>query len=613
MLELIKNPNDVKKLSIDELKVLANEIRERIISVVSHNGGHIAPSLGVVELTLALLKQYNLPEDKIIWDVGHQSYAYKILTSRNDKFDSLRKEGGLTGFNKISESKYDAFGVGHASTSISAALGYARARDVKKEKYYSIAVIGDGSFTGGLAMEAMNNAGNSNTNITVILNDNGMSIDKNVGAISAQTTKIISSKLYNNVRKEIEKHLGSGTVAKNIKSTLSSIKGVITPGRFFEDFGFRYFGPIDGHNLEELNDILNKIKHISGPKFVHIITKKGKGYSPAEKNSSRFHGIGAFNTDTGELYKKPTTGETPVSFSSVASGEIIKLARENSDVVCIVAAMPTGTGAIEFQKEFPDRFYDVGIAEGHAVTYAAGMASGGTVPYVLLYSTFMQRAFDHMIHDVALQKLPVVFCIDRAGLVGEDGPTHHGVFDIGFFGMVPNITLWAPCDIDELEVMMSKSYEYAKKNGPLVIRYPRGGMIKNKSYPKNLIDYSKIAINSKNIVLAIGTTKGFVEEIKDDINNDFQLINFSKLYPIDLDFINSLVENCDKITIIEENVGYGSFGANLLSELSYENRIKFNLISLPNKFINQAPRDTLLEKNGLKGDKLRDNLNLFFK
>ncbi len=610
MLEIIKKPDDIKNLSKQEIIELAEEIRRVIISTTACNGGHIAPSLGVVELTLALMMQYNLPQDKIIWDVGHQSYAYKMLTGRYEYFSSLRKENGITGFNNMNESEYDAFGVGHASTSISAALGYARARDVLGENYKTIAVIGDGAFTGGLAMEAMNNAGSSNTDITVILNDNGMSIAKNVGAISAQTTKIISSRLYNNVRGEIERLLGSGTVASSIKTTLRSIKGAITPGRFFEDFGFRYFGPIDGHNLEELNNTFKKIQSIGGPKFVHVLTKKGKGYAHAEKNSSKFHGIGAFDKNTGLASSSVCEGEAPVSYSSVSANAVVELARKHKDIVAIVAAMTSGTGTTPFQQEFPDRFYDVGIAEGHAVTYAAAMAAGKTVPYVFLYSTFMQRAFDHMIHDVALQKLPVVFCIDRAGLVGEDGPTHHGVFDIGYFGMVPNITYWSPCDIDELEAMMLKSYDYAKEHGPLVIRYPRGAQVKKAK--REIENYSNIDIKSKNVVLAIGITKGFVQEIVPTINSDIQVVNFSQLYPIDLTFINRVLECADKIAIVEENVGYGSFGANLLTEVSLSNRSKINLVSLPNSFIEQASRDVQLENAGLKGDNLKKKLENFF-
>ncbi len=616
LLDKVKYPEDLKKIERKKLVELAQEIRERIIEVVSKNGGHLAPSLGAVELSISLLYVFNPPKDKIVWDVGHQSYAYKILTGRNDKFDTIRQYGGLSGFNSIFESEYDFFTVGHASTSISAALGMAKARDLKGEDFKVVAIIGDGALTGGLALEGLNNAGTSKTDIIVILNDNGMSISPNVGALSHYLTKVISNPLYNTVRIEIDNLLNKSKIGGNIVKTLDRLdgllKGLVTPGRFFEDFGFRYFGPIDGHNIDELIDTLDNIKNLPGPKILHIKTIKGKGYKHAEKDATKFHGISSFEKETGEVKKK----DNKLSYSKVAGTIITKLGEEHKNISVIVAAMPSGTGTDIFQKRFPERYFDVGIAEGHAVTFAGGLATQGILPYVFIYSTFLQRAYDEIIHDIALQNLGVVFCVDRAGLVGEDGPTHHGVFDLGYFGIVPNIEVWAPTSLEELRDMLYYSYEYIKKNPhPLVIRYPRASDdVIDLNKIENVRDYKQEDVVKENIILAVGSQYKNVLEAVYDIGDKLDVIRVNKVYPLNEEFFERVFSVGKRIMVVEEVVPRGSFGANLIKwakEKGFDVE-KFKDLTLPDEFITHGPRDLLLEIYGLKGNKLRENIIQFF-
>ncbi|HON11277.1 MAG TPA: 1-deoxy-D-xylulose-5-phosphate synthase, partial [Chitinispirillaceae bacterium] len=476
LLDTVDSPADLKKLPIEKLPQLAEEIREFMIETISHTGGHLASSLGVIELTIALHYCYDTPDDKLVWDVGHQAYAHKILTGRKDRFNTIRQYGGLSGFPRLSESEYDALSAGHASTSISAALGMAAGRDVQKQKHSVVAVIGDGSLGGGLALEGLNNLGSMATNMTVVLNDNEMSISKNVGALSRYLTRVLTDKRYNKIKSEIWELLGGSNVGKSIRGIVSNldytIKNILVPGKLFEDMGLRYLGPIDGHNIAEMIEVFRSIRNFSPiPTLVHVITKKGKGYGFAENDATKYHGIGSFSKLTGDVIKKP--GQVS-SYSDVFGKTIVEMASSRPDLVAITAAMRDGTKLTEFSKTYPDRFFDVGIAEQHAVTFAAGLALKGLRPVVALYSTFLQRAFDQVIHDVALDNLHVIFCIDRAGLVGDDGPTHHGAFDISFLRSIPGVTIMAPRDVNQLRKMMYTAVDCLK--GPVFIRYPKAGI-----------------------------------------------------------------------------------------------------------------------------------------
>ena len=471
-LDKINSPADVKKLSVPQLEQLAKEIRQLLISVISHTGGHLAPNLGVVELTLALHKVFNTPEDKIIFDVGHQAYIHKIITGRREQFPTLRQYGGLSGFPKRSESEHDAFGTGHSSTSISAALGMACARDLQGEDYNVVAVIGDGSMTGGMAFEALNNAGMLHKNMIVVLNDNEMSISKNVGAMSEYLYQLRTGETYNKIKNDIEgwlKNMEFGSdVLKAIRRLKGSVKYLMVPTSIFEELGFTYLGPVDGHDLDGLLDVLQAAKKIDGPVMVHVLTKKGKGYKPAEESPNKFHGTGPFDIATG---KKITNPNAPVSYTEVFGKTLSKLADTDDKIVGITAAMPDGTGLNIFAEAHKDHFFDVGIAEQHAVTAAAGMAAAGMKPVAAIYSTFMQRAYDSIMHDICMQKLHVTLCLDRAGLVGDDGYTHHGVFDYAYLRSIPNMTIMAPKDENELQHMLKTALDF---DGPVSVRYPRG-------------------------------------------------------------------------------------------------------------------------------------------
>ena len=473
LLNRIENPEDVKKLTVRELEQLASELRHFIIDTVSQNGGHLAPNLGTVELTLALYSVFSFPTDKLVWDVGHQAYSHKILTGRRDAFSTLRKKGGITGFPNRFESVYDAFGVGHASTSISAALGMALARDAKGEKNQVIAVIGDGALTGGESFEALNNAGDLGTKLIVILNDNEMSIDANVGAMSEYLSRIRIAPQYARAKRDMGSllmsipHIGD-KVYKTASHLKDGVRSVLVPGSLFEEMGFHYIGPLDGHNIALMEEVFKSAKEMEGPVLIHIHTVKGKGYQPAEQAPEKFHGVGCFDPSTGKSAKK--AGCAP-SYTSVFSQALIELAKDRPDILAITAAMPSGTGLKAFGKAYPKRFFDVGIAEEHAMTLAAGMAAGGMHPVIALYSTFAQRAYDQLIHDVCLQNLPVTLCLDRAGLVGEDGPTHHGVFDLSYLRQMPNMCVMAPKDEEELRHMLATAIAIP---GPAAVRYPRG-------------------------------------------------------------------------------------------------------------------------------------------
>ena len=632
ILEKIKNPNDLKTLRFEELEMLAGELREEIISVCSKNGGHIASSLGVVELTIAILKSFDIENaDKIIWDVGHQSYPYKILTGRKEKFHTLRKLGGISGFPSIGESRYDHFGTGHAGTSISAALGMSAAKDLNNENGVNgsgriIAVIGDASISNGLALEGLNNAGSLKKDIIVILNDNEMSISKNVGAISNYLNKIMSGNFYQGLRKEAERMLNSiplfgSQMARLVSKFEESFKNLIGPGIIFEELGFTYIGPIDGHNIPYLLDSFENIKKIKKPILLHVITKKGKGYGPSEKNPSIFHGISAFDKNTGLTLKKSGN----ISYGETASDFLMNIAENNAKIIAVTAAMPDGTGLSKFSKAFPDRFFDVGIAEEHAAVFAAGAAANGLKPFVFMYSTFLQRSLDQIIHDICLQNLPVVFCIDRAGIAGEDGATHQGIFDISFLNFIPNLVFMSPRNEYELMRMIKSSVSY---NKPVAIRYPKVeipyfSLPEEKTVPVINEGEFEILIDSiQNFVISIGAPhtgmlKDILTEINESIAEEEQkigLINARFISPISRELITK-IKTAKKIMTVEENVEFSGFGAKLLTVLSRDTLLadlEYKIVSLGNNYIEHCSRSELLAASGFSKEKLSDSVSGFF-
>ena len=574
ILEKINEPKDLKALSIEEKEKLAEEIRQKILNIVSKNGGHLASNLGVVELTIALHTIFNTPTDKIIWDVGHQSYVHKILTGRKDQMDTLRQYKGLAGFPKTCESEYDAFNTGHSSTSISVGIGMARARDLLKENYNVISVIGDGSLTGGMAEEALNDAGTSKTKLIVILNDNEMSISKNVGGIPTFLSKLRTRKFYTKANSRVKRFtLKIPKVGEKIVDLVQrgkkTIKQIFIPNMYFEDIGFTYLGPVDGHNIEKLENILKIAKEVKGPVLVHIITKKGKGYKIAEENPDKFHGISPFNIETGEKL-----APSKKDYSKVFGEKLVELAKKNEKIVAVTAAMKDGTGLKEFAKEFPNRFFDVGIAEQHAVGLVAGMAKAGLKPVLPLYSSFLQRGYDQLIHDVALQNIPVTICIDRAGLVGNDGETHHGIFDMSFASAIPNLTIMAPKDFKELEEMLEFGINF---NGPVLIRYPRGGEGKNKieKNDKIVLGKSELIKEGKDIsIIAIGKMVDRAIEVsnilkKQDI--DAEIINVRFLKPLDKENIIKSIEKTKKVVTMEDGILNGGLYTNILDLINRSN------------------------------------------
>jgi len=607
-LDKINSPDDIKKINIDELNLLCSEIREFLIDSVSKTGGHIASNLGVVELTVALHYGLNCPVDKIIWDVGHQSYVHKILTGRKNQMSTLRQLNGLSGFPKRAESIYDVFDTGHSSTSISAAIGMARARDLKNENYEVVAVIGDGALTGGMAFEALNDAGRSKTKLIVLLNDNEMSISPNVGGLSAYLSEIRTEPRYLSTKRDVQKVLdkipfGGKIIKTFIKRAKDGIKKmVVNTGMLFEELGFTYMGPIDGHNINELLEALHKAGNIDGPLLIHVKTIKGKGYKFAEERPNDFHGVSAFNIETGESLKK-SSGPT---YSDVFGHKLCEIADKNKNIVAITAAMTDGTGLKEFSKKFPDRHFDIGIAEQHAVTMAAGLAANGIVPVVALYSSFLQRAYDQVIHDVAIQNLHVVFAIDRAGIVGNDGETHQGIFDCAFLSQIPNMVVVAPTDYREFESMI----EFAANsyNGPICIRYPRGS---SKSVIKNTdinIEIGKgIIVEEGNDITIVASGKMVrtaldVREILKSQNIDCEILNLRFLKPLDENMILKSIEKTKKIVIIDECVKDGSIVLKINSILP--SNIKKMFKTLPNEFIKQGSIEELLKENKMDAESI---------
>lgn len=594
MLEKINSPEDVKKLKKEEKEKLAQELREYILETVSKNGGHLASNLGVIELTIALHSVFNTPKDKIVWDVGHQAYAHKIITGRREQFKTLRQLDGLAGFPKTSESEYDSFNTGHSSTSISAALGMARARDLKGEKNQVIAVIGDGALTGGMALEALNDVGFSKTHMTVILNDNEMSISKNIGGLNMFLSKLRTKKLYtkSNIsgKKIISKIPIIGKpIVKIVQRVKRSIKQLIIPKMFFEDIGFTYLGPVDGHDIEQLENIMKLSKQVTGPVLIHVLTKKGKGYKIAEENPDKFHATAPFDIETGKTKK-----EKKDDYSKIFGEKLIELAKKDKRIVAVTASMKDGTGLTKFAKEYPSRFFDIGIAEQHALTMAAGMAIDGMIPFVPIYSSFYQRAYDQVIHDIAMQNLPVIMCVDRAGVVGADGETHQGTLDMAFFRLVPNLTIMAPKDFRELEDMM----EFAVKlNKPVVIRYPRGGQDENIKFEKHqIIELGKAEILREGqdaSIIAIGKRVADAMKMANrlKINGiEADVINVRFLKPLDEEIIKKSIEKTKNVITIEDGTKINGLGT-AIEELIVENNlqdIKFEKQAWPDEFLKQC-------------------------
>ncbi|MBN2029705.1 1-deoxy-D-xylulose-5-phosphate synthase [bacterium] len=618
LLDTIHSPRDLKNLDVGDLKRLTEEIREFIVSVVSKTGGHLAPNLGVVELTLALHTVFDAPKDKIVWDVGHQSYIHKILTGRKDQFHTLRQYGGISGFPKMAESEYDAFGAGHASTAISAALGMATARDLQGKNHKVIAVVGDGALTGGLAFEGLNNAGGSKRNFIVILNDNNMSISPNVGAMAKHLTQVITTPLYNKIKKDIwqltgKLPRGSKMVRDTVRRIEEGLKSMVVPGLLFERLGFRYFGPVDGHNLIQLLRVLKSIQKIQGPVLVHVISKKGKGYKFAEENATKFHGLGSFCRETGD-----TESKTRPTYTEIFGKTMVELAEKDERIVGITAAMADGTGLIHFAERFPERFFDVGIAEQHAVTFAAGLALDGFKPVVAIYSTFLQRALDQLIHDVALQKIPLVFALDRGGLVGEDGPTHHGSFDLSYLRLIPDLVVMAPKDEVELRDMFWTALQY--QNGPVAIRYPRGeclGLRLKKDFDNIPIGKSEIIKKGHDMaILAIGDRVMPAVELSQKLEAEgisAQVVNARFVKPIDREMVKEMIQNFRFIVTVENNSIIGGFGSGIAEMISESDGkgIVFRRFGLPDRFVPHGNMHDLLVDVKLDLDHLSQAIQSF--
>ena len=603
MLERLNSPAEIRRMSLPELEQLAAEIRALILNTVSKNGGHLAPSLGTVELTLALYSVFDYDVDKIVWDVGHQAYTHKILTGRRDKFHTLRKFGGLAGFPKRSESPYDAFGVGHASTSISAALGLLIAEELQNKFGKVVAVIGDGALTGGEAFEALNHAGQLRKKLIVILNDNEMSIAKNVGALSEYLSEVRLAPQYQRAKKDFEAFVKNLPIGDKILQAAQSVryglKSAIVPQNIFEAFGFTYIGPVDGHDMRAMKDIFSRVSVLDEPVLIHVHTIKGKGYAPAERSPEKFHGVGKFNKDTGEVAKKVA----PPTYTEIFSKAIVDCARINKKIVAITAAMPAGTGLKNFAEKFPSRFFDVGIAEEHAVTLAAGMAAGGLRPVVAIYSTFIQRAYDQILHDVCLQNLPVIFCLDRAGIVGEDGATHHGVFDMAFLRTIPNINILAPKDENELRQMFFAAVE---QNQPVAIRYPRGSGLGVEIVDKKL-SWGKAEIvhksaNAEAVILAVGSMVSVAIDAAKLLNFPVDVINARFIKPLDTEI---LLRGAKLFVTIEEGALNGGFGA-AVAEFLADKNISTPLIrfGIADEFIEHGTRAELLKICGLTAEQI---------
>ncbi len=613
LLEKINKPDDLKKYSVEQLQILAKEIREQILITVSNNGGHLAPSLGVVELTLAIYRVFDAEKDKIIWDVGHQTYAQKLITGRRELFHTLRTYKGISGFPKREESKYDHFNTGHSSTSLSAAAGFVIARDLQGENYHIISVIGDGSLGAGMAFEALNYIGQLKKDVIVILNDNERSIGESVGALSQYLTKIITTRTYNRFRDDLWVFLGKFPPyirdrARNFaKRIQEGMKGLYSPSVIFEELGFRYIGPLNGHKLDELIDTFSRIKDMHGPRLIHVVTKKGKGYKIAEESPERFHGIGPFDINTGEEKQKSN------SYTKVFGDAIVKLAEENTKIVAITAGMCLGTGLKNFSLKFPQRFFDVGICEQHGVTMAAALALEGYIPICAIYSTFLQRAYDQIIHDVCLQNAPVIFAVDRAGLVGEDGPTHHGPFDLSYLSCIPNIVISAPKNGTELISLLKTGIEYRK--GPFVLRYPRGNCEPPTDFnvPPLKVGTWEVLNQGEDIALiACGSMVLVCTEVLSVLQrnkiNPF-LINARFIKPLDYELLEKIGKGLKKIFIVEENTFIGGLGSMIAVYLSNKDfSVKVHTLSLPDKFVQHGARNILLSIVGLDIKSIADKI-----
>ncbi len=613
LLNSINSSEDIKKLNNDQLGLLIDEVRRYIIEVVSANGGHLASNLGVVELTVALHKTFNTPEDKIVWDVGHQSYAHKILTGRRDEFKTLRKLNGISGFPKRDESEFDVFDTGHSSTSISSALGIAKARDLRGDKHSVIAVIGDGALTGGMALEALNHAGDFPTNLIVVLNDNNMSISRNIGGMSNYLSRIRTVPAYFKFKSDVEELLNKvpiigNPLLKTAEKLKNWVKYLLVPGILFEELGFKYLGPIDGHNISHLEDVLKRAKSIDGyPVLIHVITKKGKGYNYAERLPEKYHGVGPFDLESGEVITKSNKR----NYSNIFGNHIVSLAEKNDKILAVTAAMPDGTGLTEFSKRFKDRFFDVGIAEQHAVTFCAGLAVGGYKPIFAVYSTFLQRAYDQIVHDVCMQNLPVILAVDRAGIVGSDGETHHGVFDISYLRHIPNITIMSPKDGRDLEEMLELA---VKLNSPVAIRYPRGDE-PEFDIPHTAVELGRaesLKDGKDGVIIAEGRMVALAYDAAKRLKDkelEVAVINMRFIKPMDDTTLLALAQKYNKIYTIEDNVLAGGMGSGIL-EFYNSKDIKTNLkiFSYQDKYIKQGEIAELQQIEGMDSDNIYNSI-----
>ena len=613
ILEQIKGPEDLKKLTSEELSQLAEEIRAFLIEKISHTGGHLASNLGVVELTIALFRTFDLPEDKIIWDVGHQSYTHKILSGRRMEFDELRQYGGLSGFPKRKESPYDSFDTGHSSTSMSAGLGIAQGRDILGEDYKVVSVIGDGALTGGMAYEALNNAARMKKNFIIILNDNKMSISENVGGMSRYLGGLRTGAGYNDLKKNVADTLEripvvGGRMIDKIKRTKNSIKQLFIPGMLFENMGITYLGPVDGHNIPALCKVLKEAQKLDHAVLVHVLTKKGKGYEPAEKNPAHFHGVSPFDIKTG----KPLAEKKYPTYTDVFSKKLCQLGETHPELVAVTAAMPDGTGVAAFGKKFPDRFFDVGIAEAHAVTSAAGMAAAGLRPVVAVYSSFLQRGYDQILHDVCIQNLPVLFAVDRAGLVGSDGETHQGIFDYSYLTSIPNMSVAAPKNLWELRAMLDFAMDY---KAPFAIRYPRGTAYRGLKEFMQPIAYGKgeIIYEEENIaLLAVGSMVSTGEHVRAKLKEEgvsCTLANARFVKPFDKELVDRLAKNHRLIVTMEENVLQGGFGLPVTAYIhEHYPQVKVMNIALPDAYVEHGNVSVLRKGLGIDSDSIIQRL-----
>ncbi len=612
LLEQINSPKDLRKLKKEQLPELCQEIRNYIIETISHTGGHLASSLGAVDFIVALHYVFNTPEDKLVFDTGHQTYAHKILTGRKEGFKTIRKQKGLSGFLKIYESEYDTFGAGHASTALSAALGMACARDQKGEKNKVVAVVADGSMTGGMAYEALQNAGLLKTNLLVILNDNQMFISKRVGALGSFLTKLLSAKYTQALEDTIETKIGDSDIGKNVVKLAKRAKSILFSGVLFAEMGFKYFGPIDGNDVLALVDTLEQIKDIKGPVFLHIVTKKGKGYPPAEAKPTKYHGLGIFDAETGEVMGKSDR----ITYTKAFSDALMKLTKEDKTITAITAAMPEGTGLAPFRETYPERFYDVGIAEEHAATFAGGLATQGLKPLVALYSSFSQRCYDQIQQDICLQNLPVVFAFDRAGVVGEDGPTHHGVFDLSLFRNIPNLYIAAPADENELQHLLKTAFE---AKAPFILRYPRGSAVgvemdrEFKTLPLGKAEWLK---KGKDInILAVGNMVHPALEATEILAKkgiNCGVLNMRFIKPLDAKAIKEALDLSKNIVTIEDNVLAGGFGSSI-SEFVCDNNYHVSMLRLGigDSFVEHATQNQLHEELGLEPKKIASSVVKF--